>query len=446
VPPDLAGQLAGLTVPNDPTAAINAARRAAGGPLGPLGKADGPPYQIGADGLGQNFAGGKIFYTPATGAQVISGQVLAKYESVGGPEGDLGFPTTGEVDGGLATESKMTSFAADDKPVIFWTPDYGAVIVRGAMNAAWQKLDGAKGPLGAPVADQTEDGNVVTQRFSGGVVSWDRAKNSFTTEPSNLASDLSGLQVPGQQAPKAPEQAQAPKSDDNSWLERRGWWLLAIVPILVVVGVVVFATQRRRGDDGDHPGFGDGFGRDEMPVPATVGSPGDDSDDYSPAMFGDRYAREGLGSVPPHTADTDAPQPSVWGAPQRTEAPSAEREHETTGDNPAQSPVEDLDENTDDVDTAPTRVPTVADRDPLTDTGRHARIELDEPEPGRTAFRLPLDDPDEAPEGYLVKADTKTGRYFAPGSPSYDSTRAEIWFSSEEFARTNGFVPGDQPG
>jgi uncharacterized protein with LGFP repeats len=163
-------------------------------------------------------------------------------------------------------------------------------------------------------------------------------------------------------------------------------------------------------------------------------------------MFGDRYAREGWGSVPPQTADTDAPQPSVWGAPQRTEAPSAEREHETTGDNPAQSPVEDLDENTDDVDTAPTRVPTVADRDPLTDTGRHARIELDEPEPGRTAFRLPLDDPDEAPEGYLVKADTKTGRYFAPGSPSYDSTRAEIWFSSEEFARTNGFVPGDQPG
>jgi uncharacterized protein with LGFP repeats len=123
VPPDLAGQLSGLDIPDDPTSAINAARRAAGGALGPLGAAQGPPYPIGRDGLGQNFAGGKIFYSPDTGANVVTGQVLAKYESVGGPGGDLGFPTTSEVDGGLGGESRMSSFAADDKPVIFWTPD-----------------------------------------------------------------------------------------------------------------------------------------------------------------------------------------------------------------------------------------------------------------------------------------------------------------------------------
>ena len=64
VPPDLAGQLAGLEIPDDPTSAINAARRAAGGALGPLGAAQGPPYPIGTDGVGQNFAGGKIFYSP----------------------------------------------------------------------------------------------------------------------------------------------------------------------------------------------------------------------------------------------------------------------------------------------------------------------------------------------------------------------------------------------
>ncbi|MCT7659521.1 LGFP repeat-containing protein [Mycobacterium deserti] len=435
VPPNLAGELAGLAVPDDPTSAINAARRAAGGTLGPLGAAKGEPYKIGSDGLGQDFARGKIFYTPATGAHVVTGLVLAKYESVGGPQGDLGFPTTGEQDGGLTTSSKVTTFAAEDKPVIFWTPDYGAVIVRGAMNAAWQKLDAARGTLGAPMADESENGEVVTQRFSGGVVSWDRSKGTFTTEPSNLAAELIGLEVPGQ-TPESPEQPKAAEPNGDKWFEWNWWWLLGLIPILVLIGLVVFATRRRHDDDDRFDDrFDDvGFGRDEAAAFAPMGAPehSPGSDDYSAAMFGDRYAREGLGALSSQPDDTGTADPDVWGAP-----PSA-------GDTIAGAPAaaQDEDEDPDNVDTTPTRVPV--ERDPLTDTGRHARIEIDEPDPTpRTAFRLPLDDPDEAPEGYPIKADTRSGLYFAPGSALYDAARAEIWFASEEFARTNGFVPGE---
>ena len=174
-PPELAGQLTDLAVPDDPISAINAARRAAGGPLGPLGAAEGAPYEIGDTGYGQDFVNGKIFYSPDTGANVVTGQVLAKYESVGGPEGDLGFPITSEMDGGLEPASRMSRFAADDEPLIFWTPDYGAFIVRGPLEAAWQELGGATGELGAPVADQTRDGDVVTQRFADGSISWNTA-------------------------------------------------------------------------------------------------------------------------------------------------------------------------------------------------------------------------------------------------------------------------------
>ncbi len=300
VPPDLAGQLSGLDIPDDPTSAINAARRAAGGALGPLGAAQGPPYPIGRDGLGQNFAGGKIFYSPDTGANVVTGQVLAKYESVGGPGGDLGFPTTSEVDGGLAGESRMSSFAAEDKPVIFWTPDYGAVIVRGAMNAAWQKLGGATGTLGAPMADQTESGDVITQRFSGGVISWDRVKNTFSSEPPNLASQLSGLQVPGQEQPKASSNPQASNTNGKKWFAWTWWWLLAIVPVVVLAGLVTFASlrNRRRGTD-------DLLGADDAgPVFGTPPGYGAASAEHEPAddhgadLFDDRYAREGLGSPP----------------------------------------------------------------------------------------------------------------------------------------------------
>jgi uncharacterized protein with LGFP repeats len=443
VPPELAGQLAGVEIPDDPTSAINAARRAAGGPLGPLGAAQGPPYQIGADGLGQNFAGGKIFYSPATGANVVTGQVLAKYESVGGPQGDLGLPTSNEVDGGLGTESRMSSFAAKDQPVIFWTPDYGAVIVRGAMNAAWQKLGGAKGSLGAPMADQSESGDVITQRFSGGVVSWDRAKNSFSTDPSNLASALAGLQVPGQEVPKAPPaNPKASGTNGKKWYALNWWWLLAIIPVLVLVGLVAFAAMRnrRRGFDDEMSDEGDG----ELGS-GGVGHASETDHDRAAALFGGGHGRQGLGSPPSASAGEYAPAPmSLWEAPPHADEVDTTREpvsvQETQENVASQGESQGDEEDPDKVDTTPTRVPTAVDRDPLTDTGRHARIEIDEPEPNGTALHLPLEDPAQAPDGYPIKADTKSGLYWAPGTSLYDDARAEIWFASEEIARTNGFV------
>jgi uncharacterized protein with LGFP repeats len=446
VPPELAGQLADLQIPDDPVSAINAARRAAGGPLGPLGAAQGDPYPIGADGLGQNFAGGKIFYSPATGANVVTGQVLAKYESVGGPQGDLGLPTSSEGDGGLATESRMSTFAAKDKPVIFWTPDYGAVVVRGAMNAAWEKLGGATGSLGAPMADQTENGDVITQRFSGGVISWDRSKNAFSTEPSNLASQLAGLQVPGQEVPKAPPgNPQASNTNGKKWFAWSWWWLLALIPVLMLVlaGLVAFAAMRnrRRGRDDERFDTGDGeFGHAPQSfeaVPATGGQPPSDDHDSSAALFGDQYSGEGPGGAASASASSAFASASYWGAPQQADEADTTREPAATPESVAPQAEE---EDPDRVDTAPTQVPAPSERDPLTDTGRHARIEIDEPAPNGTALHMPLDDPDEVPDGYPIKADTKSGLYWAPGSTLYDDARAEIWFASEEFARTNGFV------
>ncbi|WP_099042636.1 LGFP repeat-containing protein [Mycobacterium neglectum] len=465
VPPELAAELADLQFPDDPAAAISAARRAAGGALGPLGAPEGEPYPVGKDGLRQNFAGGAIFYTPATGANVVTGQVLAKYESVGGPEGDLGFPISNEVDGGLATESRMSSFAAEDKPIIFWTPEHGAVIVRGAMAAAWNKLDGAKGAMGAPMADQTEAGGVVTQRFNGGVVSWDRSKNTFTTEPANLASELSGLEVPGQNAPDAPSAPQASDSKSDKWFTPNLWWLLALVPLVVLVGVGLMVMLRR--PTGEDPFAADGSfvneetrfdGDGESAYSGTVGAPPERAttdDDYAAAMFGDRYASGGLGSFP-RSGDASLPEDDLWGAPSSVGEDQGVQEHEEEKP-PAPDDESGEDDDPDAVDTAPTRVQSetalaaaaaaaAMKRDPLTDTGRHARIEVDDdPSPQRVAFLLPLDDPNEAPDGYPIKANTKSGVYWAPGSALYDDASAEIWFATEELARVNGFVADDDP-
>ena len=469
-PPELAEQLAGLDVPGDVTTAIAAARRAAGGPLGPLGAADGGQYAIGADGAGQNFAGGKIFYSPATGANVLTGQVLTKYESVGGPQGDLGFPTSNANDGGIAPTSQIATFAAADQPAIFWTPDFGAVIVRGAMNAAWSKLGGATGDLGAPTADQTVNGDVVTQKFNGGAISWDKTTNDFTTEPPALASQLTGLDVPGGDAPQAPAAAAPAAGDGGSkWYTPSWWWLLVIVPLLILIGVptVAMLLKRRRTE---HRGPLDGFDDDDYDddderddydddqydddqYDEDTGRRHDPEFDSGPvpvadvvrsdvvrsdwAMPGERpgSAEVGMKGAPEgHLADLTTDQDAIDTAPTRI----------VSEDEPKSLWFSDLDESPpDEPDDRPEREPEV---DPEPDSGppsgRHAAIHLEDPATAETSLRLATTESSAPPAGYPIKADTRTGLYWMPGSEHYDEARAEIWFASEEFALTNGFARG----
>ncbi|MEN4479576.1 hypothetical protein [Mycolicibacterium cosmeticum] len=496
-PPELADQLAGLEVPSDATSEIAAARRAAGGALGPLGAPDGGQYAIGSDGVGQNFAGGKIFYSPATGANVVTGQVLVKYESVGGPTGDLGFPTASEADGGLAPASRFVPFAAADQPVIFWTPDFGAVIVRGAMNAAWQKLGGATGELGAPKGDQTENGDVISQQFSGGSISWNRATHTFTTEPANLQSQLAGLEVPGADAPKAPA-AEPTGGNGNKWYTWSWWWLLGLIPLLALVGLIVVAVLRNRRSRADqfagehydeyesgyregyeHAGY-DGAGYDQADLdragrdPAGFDEAGFDEagfdeagydshepDDYEsgPAGFGQEpggyspqspwalsVPRAGDAPDAPHTDDGGDDADFVDTAPTRIESDVPAEAPEEAAAEPTAEPAADTD-----IEPPTTGVSLVGGLPPIPrstyepdfPSGRHAAIQIEEPDPARTSVRPAGSDPFRAPDGYLVKADTGTGLYWTPGTPGYDQTPAEIWFASEEFAVTNGFVRAD---
>ncbi|ORA84253.1 LGFP repeat-containing protein [Mycobacterium malmoense] len=278
-PAALADQLKGLQVTVDPTAAINMAWRAAGGAAGPLGAKLGGPYPIGGDGIAQNFAGGKVYFSPATGANAVESDILAKYESLGGPVGsDLGFPTANESDGGIGHASRIATFSAADKPVIFWTADHGAFVVRGAMKAAWDKLRGPTGKLGAPVDDQAVDGDVVSQQFTGGKISWNRAKNTFTTDPANLAPLLSGLQVSGQNQPSTAAMPSHAKPFTWHW-----WWLLAAIPVLVLVVllVVVAAGWRRRRSARDTPAYEPERGADAGYEAAADGHWGRDDADLA---------------------------------------------------------------------------------------------------------------------------------------------------------------------
>ena len=460
-PPELAEQLVGLEIPGDVTTAIAAARRAAGGPLGPLGAVDGAQYAIPPDGAGQNYAGGKIFYSPATGANVLTGQVLAKYESVGGPGGDLGFPTSNENDGGLAPMSMITSFAAADQPVIFWTPDFAAVSVRGAMNAAWAQLGGATGQLGAPTADQTESNDVITQKFSGGAISWKKTTGEFTTEPASLQSQLKGLAVPGGDQPQAPPAADESSDGGTSWFQPTAWWLLGLVPVVVLVGVVAAAVllNRRRPDGrAELGGFDDDDydDHDYHSAPIPLRDYDDDRDEASsqrsnwamPADEHDDLPRPSPTEVPDgFVADLSSDQDAIATAPTPIVSTAvSEPEHPWFSDLDEPHDDSDLHPEFDDEFEGEPEPESGPEPEPEPDSGppsgRHAAIQLEEPVVVETSLRLASESPLRAPKGYPVKADTKSGLYWTPGSGRYDEARAEIWFASEEFAVTNGFTKG----
>jgi uncharacterized protein with LGFP repeats len=468
VPPDLAGQLSGLQVPIDPTADINMAWRAAGGASGPLGAKQGDQYPVGGDGLAQNFAGGKIFFSPATGANAVETDILTKYEALGGPaNGDLGFPISNEADGGVKPTSKVSSFSADDNPVIFWTSDHGAFVVRGAIKAAWDKLLGATGKLGAPLGDQLIAKDVVTQKFTGGQIAWNKAKNTFTTQPPNLASALSGLQVPGQKTPAG----SASPNARVSWLTGHWLWLLAGAAALLLVALLVLvarwwrrrraAKRAARSDD-----VSDSDGYEAVTESVSQWSTEGDSDLASSSLSPDFRPR-------PRTVRLRSQPSSAWMPPGRkslvdellaedeTDSPEELSEFDDFGhdqdfghgqgferDADFESDVDEhFDEDPDDVDTDPTGIPVAVDD---ARAGRHAAADgedalITEAVPiariasGQLAIHLPMDDPYQVPDGYPVKGNASSGLYYMPESALYEDTHAEIWFASEEVAKANGF-------
>ncbi len=475
VPAELADSLAGLDVPLDPTTLINQAWRATGGLGGPLGARQGEQSPIGDAGAAQGYAGGKIFYSPETGAHALTGAILAKYESLGGPTGDLGLPVGTEADGGVPN-SRVSAFNAPDQPVVFWTPDSGAIVVRGAINAAWQKLGAATGTLGGPSGEQSVSGDVTTQKFGGGEISWNRATKEFSTKPAELAADLAGLELPE-------AVAQTPAGGGSGTDEAKGgwrwWWLAIVIPLVLLLGLLGLWSMRRagaaertgqvgdRGSDayrhgGDDTSEGRWTGTD---VGAGAGWSTPESSAERDAEFGADEdaidtaptripAESELGSfdesvsvteTPSWSAGFDSGRHSRIGAeggslPWQIDLGDIERPRHRRAAETArwQDQADETDANVSDEVVAEQIV--VEQVEVLEAPSEGAEMEPEGQEPWRPAIHLPLADPYQAPEGYFIKATTHSGLYYLPDSALYDNTLPEVWFASEDVAQANGFV------
>ena len=84
-------------------------RQAAGGPDSVVGDKDGDVYQVG-DRVRPELRQRQDLLHPATGAHLIYGEILNRYQALGGPaDSDLGFPT---IDEAVAAWSARTAGSA----------------------------------------------------------------------------------------------------------------------------------------------------------------------------------------------------------------------------------------------------------------------------------------------------------------------------------------------
>lgn len=131
-----------------------------------------------ANGQGREsrFQGGTIFWSSATGAFEVHGAILAKYLALGGPGGFLGFPISDETDvvnsSGQASGGKLSRFQGG---TIYWSPASGAFEVHGDIRATYEKLGGPlSSGLGYPVGDETGVGgsDIRFNDFQKGIMVW----------------------------------------------------------------------------------------------------------------------------------------------------------------------------------------------------------------------------------------------------------------------------------
>jgi S-formylglutathione hydrolase FrmB len=118
----------------------------------------------------QEFANGTVYWSPDTGAHFVKGQILGTYQSLQGPDGTLGLPTTSET----RTADGRGAFNHFEDGSIFWSPETGAQTVLEGFVEPWAATGWEAGPLGYPtggVADSADRRGRV-QPFQGGAVYW----------------------------------------------------------------------------------------------------------------------------------------------------------------------------------------------------------------------------------------------------------------------------------
>ena len=137
------------------------------------------------DGVGRfnHFQNGSIYWTQATGAWSVRGNIHAKWKALGWETSPLGYPITDE----LTTPDGVGRYNHFRKGTIegsiYWTPTTGAWAVYGAIRAKWAELGWEKSSLGYPVSDEYAVAVGRESAFQGGYITYNTSTGALTVRP-----------------------------------------------------------------------------------------------------------------------------------------------------------------------------------------------------------------------------------------------------------------------
>ena len=147
------------------TGAIRDTWGRAGWEIGLLGYPLTGEIPIARGGRFQRFQGGSIYWSPTTGAHVVTGAIAGTWGSTGWENGYLGYPLTGEIP--LARGGRFQQFQGG---AVYWTLGTGAHAVSGAIRDTWAGQGWENGRLGYPISAARVVSGAHRQDFQGGTI------------------------------------------------------------------------------------------------------------------------------------------------------------------------------------------------------------------------------------------------------------------------------------
>ena len=122
-----------------------------------------------ATGRYNTFQDGAIYWTGRTGAHALQGLIWQEYGAQGWENSVLRFPTTDE----LPTPNRFGRYNHFQGGSIYWSPATGAHAVSGPIRDVWAAEGWENSEFGFPVSDEYDvEDDLIAQDFEGGTLAY----------------------------------------------------------------------------------------------------------------------------------------------------------------------------------------------------------------------------------------------------------------------------------